>query len=58
MADRFGSRIVLAAAIAWWSAFTAGTGLSFSATSLAATRFLFGAGEAAAFPAGSRALVR
>jgi MFS family permease len=58
MADRFGSRIVLAGAIAWWSAFTAGTGLSFSAISLAITRFLFGAGEAAAFPAGSRALVR
>jgi MFS family permease len=58
MADRFGSRIVLATAIAWWSAFTAATGLSFSAVSLAVTRFLFGAGEAAAFPAGSRALMR
>jgi MFS family permease len=58
LADRFGSRIVLAAAIAWWSAFTAATGLAFSALSLAVTRFLFGAGEAAAFPAGSRALVR
>jgi MFS family permease len=58
MADRFGSRIVLAAAIAWWSAFTAATGLSFNALSLAITRFLFGAGEAAAFPAGSRALMR
>jgi MFS family permease len=58
MADRFGSRIVLAAAMAWWSVFTAATGLTFSAGSLAATRFLFGMGEAAAFPAGSRALVR
>jgi len=58
MADRFGSRIVLAGAMAWWSVFTAGTGLSVSAISLATTRFLFGAGEAAAFPAGSRALVR
>jgi MFS family permease len=58
MADRFGSRIVLAAAIAWWSAFTAATGLSFNAVSLGITRFLFGAGEAAAFPAGSRALMR
>jgi ACS family glucarate transporter-like MFS transporter len=58
LADRFGSRIVLAAAIAWWSAFTAATGLAFSALSLAVTRFLFGAGEAAAFPAGSRAFVR
>src|ERR1035437_7375122 len=58
MADRFGSRIVLAAAMAWWSVFTAATGFTFSASSLAITRFLFGAGEAAAFPAGSRALVR
>src|ERR1700686_4032336 len=52
MADRFGARIVLAGAIAWWSAFTAGTGLSFNAISLAITRLLFGVGEAAAFPAG------
>jgi MFS family permease len=51
MADRFGARIVLAGAIAWWSAFTAGTGLSFNAISLAITRLLFGVGEAAAFPA-------
>jgi len=58
MADRFGPRIILAAAMAWWSVFTAATGLTFSASSLAATRFLFGIGEAAAFPAGSRALVR
>ena len=58
MADRFGPRIILAAAMAWWSVFTAATGFTFSAASLAATRFLFGMGEAAAFPAGSRALVR
>ena len=58
MADRFGPRIILAAAMAWWSVFTAATGLTTSASSLAAMRFLFGIGEAAAFPAGSRALVR
>jgi len=58
MADRFGPRIILAAAMAWWSLFTAATGLAFSASSLAATRFLFGMGEAAAFPCGSRALLR
>jgi MFS family permease len=58
MADRFGPRIVLAVAMAWWSLFTASTGLTFSAGSLAAARLLFGVGEAAAFPAGSRALVR
>ena len=57
MADRFGPRAVLAIAMAWWSLFTAATALSFNAISLAATRLLFGVGEAAAFPAGSRALV-
>jgi len=58
LADRFGSRIVLGIAMAWWAIFTAATGLSYSASSLGLTRFLFGMGEASAFPAGSRALVR
>ena len=58
MADRFGPRIILAVALAWWSIFTAATGASFGAASLTATRFLFGMGEAAAFPASSRAVVR
>jgi sugar phosphate permease len=58
MADRYGGRIVLAGALAWWSVFTAATGFSVGAISLAVTRFLFGAGEAAAFPASSRAVVR
>jgi MFS transporter, ACS family, glucarate transporter len=56
MADTFGPRIVLAGAMAWWSIFTAATGLASGAMSLAITRGLFGAGEAAAFPAASRAL--
>jgi len=58
MSDRFGARAVLTGSLAWWSAFTAAIGLSFSPMSLAVTRFLLGAGEAASFPAGSRALVR
>jgi len=58
LADRFGSRIVLSAAIAWWSIFTAGTGLAFNASSLAVMRGLFGLGEAAAWPAASRSLHR
>jgi MFS family permease len=57
MADRFGPRAVLAVAMAWWAVFTAAMALSFNAISLAMMRLLFGAGEAAAFPAGSRALV-
>jgi MFS transporter, ACS family, glucarate transporter len=56
MADRFGPRIVLAGAMAWWSIFTAATGVATGAYSLALTRGLFGAGEAAAFPAASRSL--
>ena len=58
LADRFGSRIVLAGAITWWSIFTAATGGAFSAASLAVMRGLFGMGEAAAWPAASRSLVR
>src|SRR6478672_6328347 len=54
LADRFGSRIVLAGAIAWWSIFTMFTGRAWSIISLAATRGLFGMGEAAAWPAASR----
>jgi sugar phosphate permease len=58
LADRFGSRIVLAGAITWWSIFTAATGGAFGAGSLALTRGLFGMGEAAAWPAASRSLLR
>jgi sugar phosphate permease len=58
LADRFGSRIVLAGAITWWSIFTAATGRALSAASLAVTRGFFGMGEAAAWPAASRSLLR
>src|SRR4051794_39736822 len=58
LADRYGSRVVLAAAIGWWSVFTASTGLAFSASSLAVMRGLFGLGEAAAWPSASRSLLR
>jgi sugar phosphate permease len=58
LADRFGSRIVLAGAITWWSLFTAGTGFAFSGMSLAAMRAMFGMGEAAAWPSASRSLLR
>ena len=57
LADRYGPRIVLAMAIAWWSLFTAATGLASGVTSLALARGFFGAGEAAAFPSASRSLV-
>jgi MFS transporter, ACS family, glucarate transporter len=58
MADRLGPRRVLGGVLVWWAAFAAGTGMAINAPMLAATRFLFGMGEAAAFPASSRAIVR
>src|SRR5262249_40633079 len=58
LADRYGSRLVLTGAIVWWSLFTAGTGLAWSIVLLGVMRALFGAGEAAAWPAAARALGR
>src|SRR5215471_11075004 len=58
LADQFGSRVVLAGAIAWWSLLTAPTGRASSGISLAVTRGLFGMGEAAACPAASRSMLR
>jgi sugar phosphate permease len=57
LADRYGPRVVLAGAMIWWSVFTAATGFARGAVSLTLTRGLFGAGESAAFPSSSRALV-
>jgi MFS family permease len=50
MGDWMGPRRVLTRIVLWWSAFTAATGLASSFWSLAAIRFLFGAGEAGCFP--------
>ena len=55
LADRVGPRVVLAAVVALWSAFTALTGLAWSLGSLVVCRLLFGAGEAGAFPSCARA---
>lgn len=57
-ADKFGPRRILALSMAWWSIFTAATAGAVGALSMAAYRFLFGVGEAAAFPSASRSLVR
>jgi MFS family permease len=48
--DRAGTRRVLLRIVTWWSTFTMLTGAAFSYASLLATRFLFGAGEAGAWP--------
>lgn len=54
LADRFGPRRVIAGIVAAWSLFTALTGLAWSYGSLLLFRFLFGAGEAGAYPACAR----
>jgi len=50
LGDRIGPRRVLMRIVIWWSFFTAATGWAWSSASLIATRALFGAGEAGAFP--------
>jgi len=56
LGDRFGPRRVLAAIVLWWSAFTAATSLALGMWSMYVVRFLFGMGEAGAFPTATRAL--
>jgi MFS family permease len=58
LADRFGARTLLTRIVLWWSAFTALTGLAWSYGSLLAVRFLFGCGEAGAFPGSASAISR
>jgi MFS family permease len=48
--DRVGTRRVLTRIVTWWSVFTVLTGTVFNYPSLLITRFLFGAGEAGAWP--------
>jgi MFS transporter, ACS family, glucarate transporter len=50
LGDRIGARKVLTRVVVWWSAFTGLSGLAFNFISLLITRFLFGAGEAGAYP--------
>lgn len=56
LADRLGSRVVLTTIVSIWSAFTAFTGMVWNFISLLIIRFLFGVGEAGAFPSMSRAI--
>ena len=48
--DRVGTRRVLMRIVTWWSTFTIATAFVFSFPSLLITRFLFGLGEAGAWP--------
>jgi MFS family permease len=50
LGDRRGHRRVLTRIVMWWSVFTALTGAAWNYAVLLTTRFLFGAGEAGAFP--------
>ena len=54
MADRFGGRFVLTAVVTAWSVFTGLTAAAWNFASLLFIRFLFGAGEAGAFPGMAR----
>ncbi|MFN9801576.1 MAG: MFS transporter, partial [Bacteroidota bacterium] len=56
--DVLGTRRVLTRISLWWSAFTAFTGLCTGLYSLVIVRFLFGAGEAGAFPNAARVMSR
>ena len=58
LADRFGARWTLTRIVLWWSVMTAATGLVSGFASLLAVRFLFGVGEAGAFPSMARAYSR
>ncbi len=50
LGDRRGPRRVLTRIVVWWSGFTALTGTAASFPALLIVRFLFGAGEAGAYP--------
>jgi ACS family glucarate transporter-like MFS transporter len=58
LGDRIGPRRVLTRIVLWWSAFTSLTGMASGYGSLLATRFLFGAGEAGAYPNASIVIAR
>ena len=56
LSDRFGPRGVLAGVVGYWSLMTMATGAAFSSASFIVVRFLFGVGEAGAFPGATRAM--
>ena len=54
--DRFGARPVLGTIVAYWSVMTAATAAATGAASFIVLRFLFGIGEAGAFPGATRSM--
>ena len=57
-ADRVGTRSVVARIVIWWSALTAATAAAFNYPVMLVVRFLFGAGEAGAWPCVARTFSR
>lgn len=58
LADRFGARTMLLRIVLWWSLFTTLTGFAGKLWSLIVVRFLFGAGEAGAYPTAATVVFR
>lgn len=58
LGDKIGPRKVLTRVVLWWSGFTALTGTAFGFVYLLIVRFLFGMGEAGAYPNASIAIAR
>src|SRR5580698_4978041 len=56
--ERIGPRRILARIVTWWSCFTIATSFAWNYTSMLAIRFLFGAGEAGAWPNAALAFSR
>ena len=58
LGDRIGPRKILTRVVFWWSGFTALTGMAFGFVYLLIVRFLFGVGEAGAYPNASIVISR
>ncbi len=58
LGDKIGPRRALTMIVSWWSVFTSLTALGWSAGSMVVIRFVFGMGEAGAFPIATRSLSR
>jgi sugar phosphate permease len=56
LGDRFGPRSMLTIIVTYWSVMTAATAAATGAVSFVIVRFLFGIGEAGAFPVATRAM--
>lgn len=58
LGDKLGPRLALTLIVTWWSVFTCLTAVAWNATVMRSVRFLFGVGEAGAFPIATRSLSR